>query len=104
MIDDGDPLLRVEESGPVTPCKECVIIDRLATGRRGKLARSGTTLVEIERLANAVSSRSGAMLEKTTCHSQHVRGERLAPSQTVARITEVKLDRVAREKTVAGRS
>ncbi|HEY5121946.1 MAG TPA: hypothetical protein VII84_10285, partial [Acidimicrobiales bacterium] len=87
-----------------TPCRECVILDRLATGRRGKLARSGTTLVEVERLANAVSTRSGAMLEKTTCYSQLVREERLAPSQTVARIAEVRLDPVAREKTWAGRS
>ena len=104
MIDDGDPLLRVEGSDPVTPCKGCVIIDRLATRRRGRLARSGTTSVEIERLANAMSGKSGAMLEKTTRYSQLVREGRLLPSQTVARIAEVKLDRVTGEKTVAGRS
>jgi hypothetical protein len=99
MIDDGDPLLRVEGSDPVTPCKGCVIIDRLATRRRGRLARSETTSVE-----NAMSSKSGAMLEKTTRYSQLVREERLLPSQIVARIAEVKLDRVTGEKTVAGRS
>ena len=104
MIDDGDPLLRVEGSDPVTSCKGCVIIDRLATRRRGRLARSGTTLFEIERFANAMSSRSGAMLEKVTCYSQLDREERLLPRQTVARFAEENLDRVAGEKTVAGRS
>ena len=104
MIDDGDPLLRVEGSDPVTPCKGCVIIDRLVARRRGRLARCGTTLVEIERCADAMSSRSGAILEKVTCYSQLVREERLLPRQTVARIAEENLDGVAGEKTVAGRS
>ena len=43
------------------------------------------------------------MLEKATCYSQLVRGERLLPRQTAARIAEKNLDRVAGEKTVARR-
>jgi len=93
----------VDGSDPVTPCKGCVIIDRLATRRRGRLARSGRHPSRSSASRTRCPARAGDA-RKTTRYSQLVREGRLLPSQTVARTAEVKLDRVTGEKTVAGRS
>jgi hypothetical protein len=83
MIDDGDPLLRVQWTDPVVPCKGRVI------GENSK-----DSFVYVGR----------ANFDEATRFSQLVDGNRLLPRQARVHVVEESLDRVAREKMPAGRS
>ena len=83
MIEDGDPLLRAQWTDPVAPCKRRVIG-----------VNSKDSFVYMGR----------AKLDEATRFSQLVDGNCLLPRQALAHIVEESLDRIAREKTPAGRS